>query len=220
VESFVDGVRKLLALEPEGLHFYLFLPSHSTAFSKMGRRLTQAELRNAHKMLEAARPLLMGYREIAKGVYLQEGLDERHTNLQSIHELGERSSTLGLGAIASSRIYAACAYMNPGYEDYVLGKGRYRGVVMDKTDEKVRFITDNFDQGVDLVRYKRLFGTNMEDDFWSEVRFLEANNLCRRKVGRLVFTGKRDVAERIFYPSDRLKQLYGNLSQKVQNGTS
>lgn len=209
-ESFVEGMKKVIALKPDMVYLYPF-DSCGTKFSKQSGRLNEGELRLRHEMAKKGTEMLSGSGfNVIEHAFLGKSPESR--NLQETDELEFNSSILGFGTNARSHAFGALYYGNPNYNMIERNKidSLYMGYPVDIKDEMIKYIVTNLRSPKIKETFFQLFKKNLIDEFrdsFEKLQILRKASLADNLFLNIKNRQEQLTYSKFFYKSEHINQL-------------
>ncbi len=206
-QSFMDSLKKVIALNPEVLHIYPFSAAEETLFSKSGKKLSAKDLKLRRSMIEAGNKLILksGYKEIKNDSY---GKAEKGRNKQEADSAEVNASILALGDRALGHIFEELIYM----VEESKGKKYAQGVKIDLEDEITKYLLNNLRNTINLDELFRVFPSYTLKDLKKKLGYLllfkkiiwQGNNM----ISRIKSRREQLVYGKFLYKKSYLEKLF------------
>lgn len=221
-DSFMDTLKQIILFKPENISIYPLAGNNSSMF-----KINDNVMSNKEKY-----DLFKRYYEflLNNNYYCESNIkfvlkNQSSTHQQKIYEY-QGIETLGIGCAARSynnhihyslekkfNINNRKKLLNE-YINYEFNDMNWYGIQIDKDEHKSRFAIYGFlINNIDLIRYKKLFNSNFEDDFKYELEALFILKLAKKNGNLIVLTEKGRVYTDIIcmqFWSNKIKDLYNN----------
>jgi coproporphyrinogen III oxidase-like Fe-S oxidoreductase len=190
INSFKNGLKKIIALKPEIIHINPFFPSSETNFFKKGERYSQEDTLRRTKEAKIGSRLLLdaGYNK-AEGAFLGFCRFPEAANQQEIDRIVHSSSFISFGPSAESHAFARLDYTNAYFEKRwdKITLPKYIGIKFDIKEEMKKHIITNLRHTILREKFRNLFGNDIVESFRKELQELKRYNLVYIDAEKIFF---------------------------------